>query len=109
MHYKNCHTRKMQRLSREDLYNFVWHEPASALAPRLGISEANLKMACASALIPLPGRIHWAKRRAGKATVQTDLPIRSPGMNESVFLGGAQYSWLQGLSDSEILDWPIDP
>jgi hypothetical protein len=99
----------MQRLSREDLYNFVWQEPASALAPRLGISEATLKKACASALIPLPGRIHWAKRRAGKATVQTDLPIRSPGMNESVFFGGTQYSWLQGLSENEILEWPIDP
>jgi hypothetical protein len=99
----------MQPLSCDDLYNLVWHEPAAALAPRLGISETKLKKACASALIPLPDRIHWAKRRAGKATVQTDLPIRSPGMNESVFLEGTQYSWLQGLSDNEILGWPLEP
>jgi hypothetical protein len=99
----------IQRLSREQLYDSVWHEPASALAPRLGISELAMKKACASAQIPLPGRIHWAKRRAGKATDQTGLPIRSPGMNESVFFGGTQYLWLQGLSDNEILEWPIDP
>jgi hypothetical protein len=99
----------IQRLSREELYNSVWREPASALAPRLGISEAKLKKACASVLIPLPGRIYWAKRRAGKAIAQTDLPVRSAGMSESVFFGGIQYSWLQGLSDDEILEWPLDP
>jgi hypothetical protein len=99
----------IQRLSREELYDSVWREPASALAPRLGISEFALKKACASAQIPLPGRIYWAKRRAGKEIAQIALPIRSTGMNESVFFGGTQYSWLQGLSDNEILKWPIDP
>jgi hypothetical protein len=109
MHNQNCHAHMIQRLSREDLYSSVWREPASALAPRLGISEAKLKKACASALIPLPGRIHWAKHRAGKATVQTDLPVRPAGMSEFVFFGGIQYPWLQGLSDNEILEWPLDP
>src|SRR5712672_318246 len=99
----------IQRLSREELYNSVWREPASTLAPRFGISEAKLKKACAAVLIPLPGRIYWAKRRAGKAIAQTDLPVRSAGMSESVFFGGIQYSWLQGLSDDEILEWPLDP
>ena len=99
----------IQRLSREELYNSVWREPASTLAPRFGISEAKLKKACASALIPLPGRIYWAKRRAGKAIAQTDLPVRSAGMSESVFFGGIQYSWLQSLSDDDILEWSVDP
>src|SRR5437879_6370007 len=98
----------IQRLSREELYNAVWCEPVSALAPRLGISESKLKKACASALIPLPGRIFWAKRRAGKVTVQIDLPVRPAGMSEFVFFGGTQYSWLQGLSDGKILEWPLD-
>jgi hypothetical protein len=33
----------IQRLSREELYNSVWREPASTLAPRFGISEPKLK------------------------------------------------------------------
>ena len=66
----------IQRLGLEELYNSVWREPVSALAPRFGISESKLKKACASALIPLPGRIYWAKRRAGKVIVQIDLPRR---------------------------------
>lgn len=99
----------IQRLSREQLYNYVWCEPMSVLAPSLRISESKLKNACASALIPLPGRIFWAKRRAGKAIVQMDLPARPAGMSEFVFFGGTQYTWLQGLSDDKILEWPSDP
>jgi len=95
----------IQRLSREELYNSVWREPASTLAPRFGVSEAKLEKACASALIPLPGRIYRAKRRAGKAIAQTDLAVRSAGMSESIFFGGTQYSWLQSLSDDDILEW----
>jgi len=94
----------IQRLSREQLYNYVWCDPMSVLAPSLRISESKLKNACASALIPLPGRIFWAKRRAGKAIVQIDLPARPAGMSEFVFFGGTQYSWLQGLSDDKNLD-----
>jgi hypothetical protein len=84
-----------KRLARTELYDLVWLEPVSTLA--------------AEAQIPLPGRIYWAKRRAGKAPAQTNLPIRPAGMNDDVVLGGTHLSWLQTLSDAEILQWPVDP
>jgi hypothetical protein len=65
--YSELSAHMIQRLSREELYNPFWREPASALAPCLGISEAKLMKACTSVLIPLPGRVCCAKRRAGNA------------------------------------------
>src|SRR5712675_1711743 len=95
-----------KRLDRTELYRLVWLEPVSTLAPRLGVPDAKLKKSCAEAYIPLPGRIYWAKRRAGKAPAQTNLPIRPAGMSDDVVLGGTHLSWLQTLSDAEILLWP---
>jgi hypothetical protein len=97
------------RLDRTELFRLVWLEPVSTLAPRLNVSDAKLKKACAEACIPLPGRIYWAKRRAGKAPELTNLPIRPAGMSNDVVLGGTHLSWLQTLSDAEILQWPVDP
>src|SRR5438105_2866921 len=98
-----------ERLDRTELFRLVCLEPVSTLAPRLNVSAAGLKKACAEAYVPLPGRIYWAKRRAGKATAQTNLPIRPAGMSEDIILGGTHLSWLQTLSDTEILQWPADP
>jgi hypothetical protein len=98
-----------KRLDRTELYGLVWLEPISTLAPNLNVSDARLKKTCAEAHIPLPGRIYWAKRRAGKVPAQTILPIRPAGMSEDVVLGGTHLSWLQTLSDAEILQWPVNP
>jgi hypothetical protein len=97
------------RLDRTELFRLVWLEPMSTLAPRLNVTDAKLKKVCAEAHIPTPGRIYWAKRRAGKAPDQTALPTRSAGMSEDLVLGGTHLSWLQTLSDDEILQWPVDP
>jgi hypothetical protein len=84
-------------LAREKLYEAVWAEPISTLAPKFRVSDADLKKACAEAHIPLPGRIYWAKRRAGQTPARVALPTRSPGMSEHVVLGGPHFSWLQDL------------
>jgi hypothetical protein len=95
-----------KRLARTDLYDLVWLEPLSTLAARLNLSDASIKKACADAHIPVPGRVHWAKRRAGQMPAQVALPIRPAGMSEDVIVGGTRVSWLQNLSDAEILQWP---
>jgi hypothetical protein len=96
-------------LTREKLYEAVWAETLSTLAPMLNVSVAGLKKACSEAHIPLPGRIYWAKHRAGQMPVRVALPIRSAGMSEDIILDGTHLSWLQDLSDDEILSWPVDP
>jgi hypothetical protein len=93
-------------LARESLYEAVWAEPISMLAPKLNVSDAGLKKACAEAHIPLPGRIYWAKCRAGQTPATVALPMRPAGMSEDVVLAGTHLSWLQNLSDAEILQWP---
>lgn len=95
--------------TRERLYEAVWGEPISTLAPKLDVSDAGLKKACSEAQIPVPGRVYWAKRRAGQTPTQIALPVRPAGMSEDVVLGGARFSWLQNLSDAEILRWPEVP
>jgi hypothetical protein len=95
-----------KRFSRTELYHLVWLEPASTLAARLNLSDASVKIACAEAHIPLPGRIYWAKRTAGQTPPTVALPMRSAGMSEDIVLG-TPFSWLQNLSDAEILQWPV--
>jgi hypothetical protein len=55
--------------------------------------------------------IHTGRRRVGVAQTppQIALPVRPAGMSEDVVLGGARFSWLQNLSDAEILRWPELP
>jgi hypothetical protein len=92
-----------------DRYEAVWGEPISTLAPKLNVSDAGLKKACTGAQIPVPGRVYWAKRRAGQAPTQVALPVRPAGMSEDVILGGTHFSWLQNLAGAEILQWPETP
>jgi hypothetical protein len=98
-----------QRFAREKLYEAVWTEPISTVAPKLSVSDAGLKKACSEAQIPIPGRVYWAKVRAGQTPTQIALPARPAGMSEDVILGGARFSWLQDLSEDEILRWPELP
>lgn len=44
------------RLSRQALYELVWTEPMSVLAPRLGISDVGLAKICRRFNVPRPGR-----------------------------------------------------
>ena len=71
-----------EQLSRKKLYDLVWSEPMRNLSTRFGISDVALKKTCARAGIPTPDRGYWAKKEAGKETIQSVLPMRPPGMND---------------------------
>jgi len=59
-----------ERFSRETLYDFVWSEPMKVLSTRFGLSDVALKKTCERAGIPTPDRGYWAKKEAGKKTLQ---------------------------------------
>ncbi|MFS8051606.1 hypothetical protein QD357_02150 [Rhizobium sp. BR 317] len=89
-----------ERLSREELYNLVWSEPMKTLCGRFKISDVALKKTCVKSLIPTPNRGYWAKKEAGKRTVQIPLPLRPPGMDNEIIVGGI-YGSLQGSDRSD--------
>lgn len=100
----------MQQIDREELYDRVWAEPLSALAPKLGVSYPTLRTACGRAAIPLPDRGYWARLAAGKPVVRARLPLRPPGLHELVQIGGGRYRLQPQLSREEILgDIPEPP
>ncbi len=86
--------------SREELYEQVWTEPVSKVAPRYGISDVGLAKLCARANIPLPERGYWAKSRYGKTVKRSPLPPRSPGMSGSIFVGSSSHVWTDKEDES---------
>lgn len=61
-------------VDRETLYNEVWTEPVSAVAPRYGLSDVGLAKVCRALSIPLPSRGYWAKVKAGRIMGRVALP-----------------------------------
>jgi len=53
-------------LTREALYERVWAEPMSILAPKLGLSDVGLKKTCTRLRVPTPPRGYWAKLASGQ-------------------------------------------
>ncbi|HET8925742.1 MAG TPA: hypothetical protein VFN26_22350 [Candidatus Acidoferrum sp.] len=97
-----------KQLSRAELYALVWSEPMKTLSARFGISDVALKKTCVRAEIPTPDRGYWAKKEAGKSTLQDALSARPPGMGDEVIVGGGGNYWHRHLSDEELLV-PIPP
>jgi hypothetical protein len=97
-----------KQLSRAELYALVWSEPMKILSARFGISDVALKKTCVRAEIPTPDRGYWAKKEAGKSTLQDAISARPPGMGDEVIVGGGGNYWYWHLSDEELLG-PIPP
>lgn len=67
-------------VDREALYEEVWSEPVTVVAPRYGLSDVGLAKICRSLGIPLPSRGYWAKVKAGKIMKRAPLPpVKAPG------------------------------
>lgn len=62
-----------ETLTREEIYELVWSEPMSVVAPRLGLSDRGLAKACERLKIPRPGRGYWEKKRRGRAVRRPPL------------------------------------
>lgn len=96
-----------QRVSRSELYDLVWSEPASKLAKRFGISDVMLAKVCRGSNIPKPGLGYWAKLDAGKRTKKLPLPTRELGQADYVIFGRASHWETQVLDDGEDVAEPV--
>jgi len=74
----------MTRLSRQALYEMIWNEPISKVAPRFGISDVALSKICRKHGIPRPPRGYWAKLAAEKPVTRISLPSRGLGMPQQI-------------------------
>lgn len=63
-----------QIIRREELFEQVWSEPVTKVAPRYGLSDSGLLKICDRLGVPTPKRGHWAKLRAGQSLPHVELP-----------------------------------
>ena len=73
-----------RRMHTKELYDLVWSQPMKPVAASVGISDLALAKQCKKANIPVPNRGYWARKQAGKPTIQIALPPRFPGASERV-------------------------
>lgn len=62
-------------VSREALYEAVWTDALTVVAPRYGLSDVGLVKICKKLGIPVPPRGYWAKVKAGRTTHKLPLPL----------------------------------
>lgn len=101
----------MAVLSRQTLYDRIWADPVRTVAHELGISDVGLKKICRRADIPVPERGYWTRLRAGQAVKPTRLPLRGPGMPETVHIGEhAQFGFARRDPEAELAEpLPAEP
>ncbi|WP_156481271.1 hypothetical protein [Herbaspirillum rubrisubalbicans] len=76
----------MTRITRSELHDLIWSQPAKDVAQRLGMSPEQLRAACETARIPRPGRGYWNMVNGGGKPKRVPLPDRLLGQAEHVIL-----------------------
>lgn len=61
-------------VTREQLHEQVWSEPATKIASGYGVSDVAIAQACKRLNVPRPPRGYWAKLEAGKRVKRPKLP-----------------------------------
>ena len=70
---------RMEKLTREELFELVWTTPMNKLAARFGVSGVALAKTCARFNIPRPAQGHWQRLALGTATEKPQLPPSDDG------------------------------
>src|SRR5690348_14000984 len=73
------------RLSCSELYELVWSEPMSTLAPKYGLYDVGMAKICRRLRVPRPWRGYWARKDAGQTVKPTPLPTL-PASSPAEFL-----------------------
>lgn len=68
-----------QTVTREQLYEEIWTQPAMHLAAKYGISGSFLARVCERLRVPRPRPGYWNKLAVGKASPKPALPPAEPG------------------------------
>lgn len=71
---------------RESLYELVWSEPVSKLAPQFGLSGVGFAKMCKRLGVPLPSRGFWARKQAGQSPRRPPLPKAKTDHDQKVQL-----------------------
>lgn len=90
-----------QHFQRQQLYDLVWSEPLTLLAPRFGMSDVALAKICKRNGIPVPQRGYWEKLKAGKTSRRFPLPPRGLGSRETIHVGAS--NWREREDDERAL------
>lgn len=72
--------RKLESLTRRELYQLVWDAPATQLEEEFGFSDTHLSRYLALHNIPRPGRGYWRQLAVGKRPRRTPLPYPNDHM-----------------------------
>ncbi len=78
--------RQLVRLTRQELYEKMWLQPAIALAEEFGISGRGLGKICSRFEIPVPPRGYWAKLAAGKHVTRGPLPTAKSDIPSEILI-----------------------
>lgn len=90
---------------RERLYNEVWTDPVTIVAPRYNISDTALRKNCRRLWIPVPSIGYWSKLKAGKKVFKPDLPKVRGELKKYVHCYVIKYkSNVDKYSDDELKD-----
>lgn len=73
------HGAEQVRITRSELYDHVWRQPISELAPTWGLSGRGLAKACRRVQVPVPPRGYWARVAAGQKVRRPRLPVLPEG------------------------------
>jgi hypothetical protein len=73
-------------ISRTELYQLIWTEPMTKVAPRFGLSDVGLAKVCKRYNIPRPPVGYWAQKQFGKQPTQTALPPEAENLQSIEFL-----------------------
>jgi len=96
-----------REFTRSEFYDLVWTRPVKSVAADIGISDVALVKHCKKANIPVPGRGYWARKQAGKSTVQIPLPPRFAGASDRI--GGAKEQYYGSDWPKKFLETPVPP
>ncbi|CAN7493992.1 hypothetical protein [Polaromonas sp. LjRoot131] len=69
------------KLTREQLYKWVWNCPVTRIAEELGVSGSGLGRKCKAYDVPTPGRGYWHQLALGKQMRCLPLPDPEKGSN----------------------------
>lgn len=73
-------------MTRQELYDLIWSQPAKTIAPQFEISDVALSKICEKHEVPQPPRGYWAKIAAGKPAPKFPLPARGLGIPDAIDL-----------------------
>jgi hypothetical protein len=61
------------------------------VAKKLGLSDNGLRKHCVKASVPLPPQSHWNRVKAGQTVKTNPLPVRPPGVSNTISIGQWDY------------------